>query len=1492
MRSSLLCGFLWLICGFFAAVCAAEPLKAGRFVHYMQHAEDSIGEVLSITQDRFGFVWLGGRNGLARYDAYSYHIYRHDSDSNGSISANAVYDLLVDQAGYLWVATELGLNRYDYKSGRFIHYFYQEDNPRSLSHNTVYRIHEDSSGGLWFATQEGLNRYNAETDDIDRVVDQYNPKIYKSYTLDVSDDGQGHYYLATGFGLIVWHKPTDQVSHFNTATHSELKSHLMRSVMVDSRQRVWVATDTGLYRYLPEVQGFKYIAPKNIKDQSDTPVWDIYESADGVIWVAKDGGGLNYLEEETQLLVSFMRENNNANSISSNVVRRVNQTDNGDLWVGMFPSGVDVYSKYFNSFERYTSRGDQPFSLTVNNVRGLYAEEGQLWVGTDGGGLNILDVESGSVDVISARGSSGASGLATSEVLAIEKDRSGQIWLGSWSSGITRYNPLDQSYKYYRHDMKEKNSLTSNHVWDIFEDSHGTIWVATISGGLNYYIPEIDGFGVFHADDDVNALGDERIWSIAQSDENTLWLATQTGLSRFNINDQTFYTYRKDKTRKNSISGNRILSVMVDSLGKVWAGTHSGGLNLYDPEVDGFESIGVKQGLQSNVINAILEGPDNIIWVSSDKGISSYNPETKKVRNYSQVHGIQPKEFNIGSSVSLPNGDLVFGGLEGVTRFDPKGIMNNDKPNEIVFTELNIANNRVYPKDDSHVLDSSFLTTKKFNLTYKQNVFSIRYAGLGYRESVKNSYAYMLMGFDDGWRHVGSEMKASYTNLDPGSYRFLVKSANNEGVWGTPIYVDVEILPPPWRTWWAYSAYALILGVLVCWYVLTQKKILDRERVFVKKLKNLDRLKDEFLANTSHELRTPLFGMIGLAEGMVHDAHDRFSKMDLNNLSMIVASARRLSAIVEDVLDFSKINNNNLSLDVKPVDVNAVVGIVVALITPLIQKKELVILNNVPPEIPPILGDENRLQQILHNLIGNAVKFTQKGEISISAEAIDDYVEICVSDTGCGIPKGRFNELFDNFTQIDESDVRSQGGTGLGLAITKNLVELHGGTVRVESILGEGSQFYFTIPQSSVGGTVDSINISEKIVNRIQADGMSTLTMDATSAVQGDRYEDPSISENGLVLDHMHGGKILVVDDEPVNRRVLRNHLVSEGYQVEDVHSGHEAIKRFKSGAEYDLVLMDVMMPMISGYDTCREIRGLYSRHSLPIIFITAKYQVHDIITGFDAGGNDFVSKPIARQELLARVDLHLQLLKASRSLEDQVEARTRELRDAYDQLESLSNSDPLTGLGNRRFFENFIENDISGVNRNFLDSIRLDHPVADNADIVFMMVDVDHFKSVNDNYGHAVGDSVLVTVSKMLKELCRNSDHIVRWGGEEFLVIARFMSRGHAEALAERIRNTLAEKIITTEEGANFSVTCSIGFAAYPVMVEEPVSCNWETTIKIADSCLYAAKNSGRNTWVGAMSASAEVSSLSEFHARLAQNAIHIVSSMDDVDEIQWKTL
>jgi signal transduction histidine kinase/class 3 adenylate cyclase len=521
-------------------------------------------------------------------------------------------------------------------------------------------------------------------------------------------------------------------------------------------------------------------------------------------------------------------------------------------------------------------------------------------------------------------------------------------------------------------------------------------------------------------------------------------------------------------------------------------------------------------------------------------------------------------------------------------------------------------------------------------------MFAFEFTSIDYDRDKEPHYTYLLKGFNENWINLGLDRKITFTGLLPGDYQLRIKTANTTGKMGKEeASLDLMILPPWWRTGWARAVYIVLIfsGLygFIQWRSRTQKKKLKlqkeelaKERKLNDRLKQIDRLKDQFLANTSHELKTPLVGIIGLAESLLEGVAGDLPDKAQQDLSLITLSGKRLSHLINDILDISKLKNEHLQLNIKPVDIFSVTNVVFSLSKPLLKGKSLQLVNEIPPDVPLIEADEDRLEQILNNLIGNAIKFTQEGSVCIYTDIIESDLAISVKDTGIGIPKDKFEDIFNSFRQLDSSATRNYEGTGLGLSITKQLVELHGGMIFVESEPGKGSTFTFRMRISKLKKEIPTASITREV---------------KISPIEGPKYSHPSDS---VVIDKpdstKRGVKVLVVDDDPVNLRVLQNQLQMTGYEVIPVSSGMEALELLEKGDSFDMMILDIMMPGMSGFEVCQKLREKFLPSELPVVMLTAKNLVDDLVEGFNLGANDYITKPFSKNELISRVKTHLNL--------------------------------------------------------------------------------------------------------------------------------------------------------------------------------------------------------------------------------------------------------
>ncbi len=1206
--------------------------------------------VLSALQDRDGFLWVGTQSGLNRFDGYQFLSYRYDPSQPGSISGDEILSLHQDRQGRLWVGTQTaGLNLYLPSQDRFLAYTHAQENPDSLSFNAIQEIIEDEAGMLWIPTWGGgLNHFdpntgkathfrhdqrneNSLTHDIiwdmapasdgtywiatDQGLDHFNPKTgaFTHYRHDPSNpnslssprtvavwpDRDGSVWIGTQeLGVNRLDPKTGVIERFPFGLEhpGALQNGSVNAIYRDRAGRLWVGTDAGLSKFQPETQTFINYLGSSTDPQAipaGANVWRFYEDRQANLWLCSNQG-LVRCQPNNERFGYFQRSDANG-YLTSETYFSMATKDNRYLWT-CGPSGLVRFDRETHRFEQWLANPKDP-SDPANYLTFLaFDPQGRLWLTNLKRLLRFDESNQRFITVITEQ----------TDMNEFAFGDNGIMWIGT-REGLLGFNPITGMKQRFFHDPKDLGSLAHDAVIAVFVDSKQRIWAGTYGAGLDLLEGGKDQFRHFRQEKGIRtSLANNAITRIAEAPDGTIWVGTRSGLSRWN-QDGSFRSY--------------------------WQ----------------------QDGLPNTFINDLQWDQKGYLWISTDAGLARMDTRKETFVRYDENDGLMGNIFNGGAAAMFPDGSLVFGG-NGFNLFQPDQIPQPPPTAKVILTELLLFNERARLKevDPSSPLVNPLHHIQRLELSYKTYVFAFRFAALDYSFSDRRTYEYKLDGLDQDWLPASPESRlASYTSLPGGTYTLHVRGRDKRGNLYEESTLRLVIHPAPWKTSWAYALYILVGLSLLYAYTRMQRRKLEKERLMVQRLNEVDRLKDAFLANTSHELRTPLHGMIGLAEAVLdhHGAH--LDETGRTNIEMIVASGLRLSNLVNDILDFSKLQHNSLQCNPQPVDLWGAVNVVLGLTRPLLGSKSLQLINEVPRELPPAMADENRLQQIFFNLVGNAVKFTEQGQVRVSARVHGTLLRIAVTDTGIGIKQEKCEEIFHAFQQADSSTAREYGGTGLGLAVTRKLVELQGGKIWVESKVGQGSTFFFTLPM---------------------ADSLATNVLDQL-------YEERQVVKVGkyVPVDYIdtlpnqinaHGARfrILVVDDDPVNRMVLVNHL-SHDYQVIAVESGQAAIEAVEDFKGFDLILLDIMMPKMTGFDVCKHLRTIFPAHELPVIFLTAKMHANDVVAGFETGANDYIVKPVSKGELMMRVETHLQLLDANRNLEAKVRDRTKHLVEAQKEL-------------------------------------------------------------------------------------------------------------------------------------------------------------------------------------------------------------------------------
>lgn len=1239
-----------------AAAIASPPAPLGLNPNFSRvdiNPAESVGEVLAITQDSKGFIWFAGRSGLARYDGYRFHTYRARPDDPTALGHNYLTDIVEDSSGDLWIGTfGGGVARLNRHLDNFYTYRYKNP-PGKIANQRIDQIYEDADKNLWIVGPSGISSYNRERDAFEPHLENA-PELTEP-ALKMMQIGKDEYLLVTASSIYIWHKLENKLEKHLPDNAEALESPLAitRALLKDTRGNIWIGHEKGLHRFTPSSRSFESISlHSQVPGVSGVAVWKIIEDKNGVMWIATDGNGLMYYNRDSQSFGKYTKTTS-PTSLGAPVVRTVFEDKVGDLWVSTFPTGIYHYDRSNNYFSYFSNFIKNKNDTYANNVWAFREDAHQnLWLGIDTMGLVYYDRRNNNFAQVFDGFDFSDRGFPNT-VLSLLEDSRGYLWAGTWAQGVTRLNLKTKAYTHFNPNLPTGEKFAGDSVWSIMESKSGEIYFGTMNQGSIRYNPITDSFKNYRNNhNDNRSPSNNAAWSLIEARDGRIWIGTNGGVNVFNPDTELFQFYYNEPGNPKSLSGNLVVHVYEDSQGRLWICTLGGGLNLFNPADQSFTHIRAADGLKDDEVHSVVEDDEGILWIGNTTGITAFDPNNFTFTTYSEKNWLQNGEFNHGSALKLRSGALAFGGSNGFNILNPKDVSINTHKPPIYFTELEILNEIIRFDPQSTAINSDILEADTVTLTHQDPMFAISFTALNYRVYTDNLYRYRLIGFDKNWHEESTNNRAIYTHLDPGKYQFIVMASNNNKVWSEEQKsINIIVLPAPWRTWWAYCIYIGSLLGLISWYIIAQRKKYAHEKHLNEKLVELDQLKDDFMANTSHELRTPINGIIGTVQALQEGSTGIQSEETLNSLDRILICGRRLEHLINNILDFSKSRNSQLHVNCSSVNLALIVEDVVNECIPAMEEHALEIYNIIPTDLSPAYCDPQRTRQIFYNLIANAIKFTAAGTITISASESATSVHIIVKDTGIGIAAENISKLYKSFTQLADSGVRTKSGTGLGLALTKYFIDAQGGRLEVASTLGVGSTFTVILPKADTEQVAEKTvatkpNNGPKVARNIKPEPATPLPDDSANTF------DPPILPAFYPSDYSPTQachRILVADDETLNRLILRHILLKEGFVVYEANNGHEIINALDHGFHCDLILLDIMMPKMSGTEACKHIRTRYSIQDLPVIFVSAKSRTSDLVECFELDGNDFVSKPVNRDELISRIHAQLKLQSAYR---------------------------------------------------------------------------------------------------------------------------------------------------------------------------------------------------------------------------------------------------
>ena len=1198
---------------FLCTVCflSVSLLVSGQvsFEHIGLEQGLSQSTVVGIAQDRKGNMWFATHDGLNRFDGYNFTVYQHDDTDSASIASDIVRTVVADRAGNVWAGTHRGLSLYDTDTDEF-HNFRHTVRGKDVE---VLHIEYWESGKLILNTSEGLvlfDRKRRRFEDVPPPLKALKPtamerkdgRIYfgtdrklmvysfpdrelreadwlrldrTGRILAIFQRSETELWVGTeGNGLFLLNPKIRRVEHFRAGDRG-LSSDYIRSLALDSENRLWVGTINSLNVYDEKKKRFTVYGSDPVREGSlsQSSVRSIYKDTQGGMWLGTYFGGLNYYHPLKQRF-GVIRHIPYHNSLSDNVVNCIKEDKDGNFWIGTNSGGVDFYDAGKDRYTTYSSSD----GLEYNDVKSLYIDEksGLVYIGIHSGGLNVLDRNTGRIRKYTLSNSS----LRDRSVYAILPGDGNTLWLGTSNGEIYRFFTGSKEFRRMPCYIGER-PYNAKGLTAMCLDSKGRLW----AGGRN-------GLEVY-------SLREDRLVSVDSLTNRTL------------RNEMVNCIY-EDRQKA-----------------RFWIGTRNGLYSL-DEKNKALKHYTTKDGLPNNVIQGVLADNAGMVWASTNKGLSRLHPESGVFRNYSEIDGLSGNQFNTGAYCMASDGRLYFGGVSGITSFNPEALTESPYIPAVLITELQVSNKAVKPHDGSGVLEKHIGETEKITLSAWQSSFMLKFAVTDYISGTHNRFAYRLDGYEKDWVYVENPNRfAVYSNLPAGKYRFLVKAANRDGLWNdVPTELEIEVLPVWYRTWWAQllffvlAAGAVSFVIRYFWVRKSMQVQLEMERLDKEKMKEVNEMKVRFFINISHELRTPLT----LIVGPLHDVLPKIAdKWVLSKLRYVDSNARRLLRLVNQLLDYRRAELGVLHLKVRRTDIHALVEMVYKAYADLAESNRIAYRLESDMKGRSVWCDNNYVELILNNLLSNAFKYTPKGkEITVVLQENRDKLLLQVKDTGQGISPEEQKRVFERFYQADHAHV----GSGIGLSLVKKLVDLHHGTLSLESAVGVGSTFSVMLPLSPDAYTADErANEAEK--------ELSLENAVIKPEIAGMPDEESFLAEEGQA----ETGKkecVLLVEDNKEIIDYLEDGLRGS-FHVLKAGNGQEALGILQEN-EVNLILTDVMMPVMDGIKLCLQVKRNLKTSHIPVIILSARTEVKDQLEGLHVGADDYIPKPFVMEVVITKI--------------------------------------------------------------------------------------------------------------------------------------------------------------------------------------------------------------------------------------------------------------
>lgn len=1184
----------------------------------------SSNKVLCITQDKTGFMWFGTEDGLTRFDGENFLIYRHNPKNRFSLSNNYVNCIYEDpRNGNLWIGTAKGLNYLNRLDDKI--YSASTHADTTLKAVRIFSVLVDSKNNRWVGTASGLFVYRDKSKKPILALRNRDPSLTGNVTC-LFEDSKKNLWVGTTFGLFTFDIKVRRFKKIFLSTPTEEVSVL--SVMEDSRRHIWVTSTSGVFNFRTG-QIRRYSVENNFLKSNN--VHGLVEDELGnMLFAVRDGGGLHHLDYQKNTITVLANDIYNSSSISSGVLTAIYKDKFKNIWIGTWAKGLNFIDKNRKLFAHYkiNLRSD---GLRSNNVRTAFQDsDGDLWIGTkDDGYLSRFNSEKG---VFNHYDGMLINPLSAQNffVLSIAEAKPGLLLVGTHKGGLILFNKKSGRYMKYLNNPKDKFSLANNMVPGVFKDRYNKIWIACFKSLQTFDLKS----GKFNLVDGVD------VKCFYDYSPNEIYFGGPKGL--FHYNRKTGKILKVLSESNNQLPD--ITGIIKGPDGNLWLTTVGSGLMQFNPKTRQLKCYTVSEGLPSNIICGIQADTKGNLWMSSSNGLSKFSLSTRKFRNYYVSEGLQGNEFEKYVSYKTKDGHIIFGGSNGFNYFHPDSINDNRVIPKVVITDFKIFNQPVKVNEDNSPLKQSISTTRKLVLNYKQSVITFEFAALNFSSPLYNQYAYKMEPLEEEWNYIGVRNIASYSSLPAGTYKFKVKASNNDGLWNdVPTTLEIKVLPPPWKSWWAYLFYfSALCGIFYLW--LRYKNFQTRLQISQleqNKLQELHAIKSQFFTNISHEFKTPLTMILSPLNKLIRNAQNEDER---THLGYIKRNALRLQNLINQLMELKSIDNDTMAPHYIKGDIFLFVKDLIEVFEPLAKEHNIKIDCGKPKSVVTYF-DADKIEKIFYNLMSNAVKFTPDGgviEVSVERKwAVDvgntscdnPVIQIKVRNTGSKIPAHQLPHIFENYYQIDRPSSLVQPNTGIGLAFTKELVGILGGVIDAESD-DEWTIFTVNIPEVQV------------LKQDIEAkDGFNTdRFVHSKQLLEILKFEKKGIKPKNV---NKKAPSVLLVEDNKELRDLLF-HALAKDFKVTVASDGYAGLQLAKK-INPVLIISDIVMPRLSGVELCREIKQKIEFNHIPVVLLTASSTGNQKLEGMESGADVYIEKPFDLEFFKLQVKNIIQTRKAQR---------------------------------------------------------------------------------------------------------------------------------------------------------------------------------------------------------------------------------------------------